>query len=140
MSIEDFPAMDAATLNVAHNSDSVEAENRAYKESAKLPLQRVAGYLLGTVGQRITALGVGLSDARPVRAWAEGGEIREENEGRLRLLYRVARTVALIYDEETARAFLRSSSPYLEDRAPVVVIAEGDEPAALAALREFLEG
>lgn len=139
MSTEGFPT-DAATLSRALNTDSVAAENRAYKESCEWSVPRVAGYLLSTVGQRITAYGVGLSDARPVKAWADGGEIRDENEDRLRLLFRVARSVALVYDEETARAFLRSSSPYLDDKAPVGVIAEGDDLTALAAMRDFLEG
>jgi hypothetical protein len=91
------------------------------------------------LGQRITAVGVGLSDARPVRTWAEGGAIREDNETRLRLLYRVARSVQIAYDEETARAFLRSTSPYLGDRAPLQIVAEADATRALEATRAFLE-
>ncbi len=126
--------------DVNRMDDSVAAEHRAYKESTALSVPQIAGYLLETLGQKVTALGVGLRDARPVRAWQEGREIREENEVRLRLLYRVAKTVASIYDEETARAFLRSSSPYLGDEAPVFAIAAGDEKSALEALRAFLEG
>ena len=127
-------------LEEAHIEDSMLAEQRAYKESAVMSVPEVAGWLLETVGQRITAVGVGLSDARPVRGWVEGGRIREENDERLRLLYRVARTITLVYGERTARSFLRSSSPYLNDTAPVMAIAEGDERSVLAALRAFLEG
>lgn len=120
--------------------ESVEAEQRAYKESAVMAVPALAATLLETIGQRLTAVGVGLSDARPVRGWADGNKIREENEERLRLLYRVARTVTLMYDEQTARAFLRSSSPYLNDTAPILAIAENNERGALEALRAFLEG
>ena len=127
-------------LEEAHIEDSMQAEQRAYKESAVMEVPDVAGWLLNTVGQRITAVGVGLSDARPVRGWIEGKTIRDENEERLRLLYRVARTIALVYGDRTARSFLRSSSPYLNDTAPVVAIANGDERSALEALRAFLEG
>jgi hypothetical protein len=127
-------------LEEARIEDSIQAEQLAYKESARMGVPQLASWLLETVGQRITALGVGLRDARPVREWQEGGKIRDENDERLRLLYRVARTITLVYDEQTARAFLRSSSPYLDDHAPVLAIAEGDERAVLEALRAFLEG
>jgi uncharacterized protein (DUF2384 family) len=119
--------------------DILEAQERAYKESVHKPVAQIAAQLLEMLGQRITAVGVGLSDARPVRAWAAGGVIRDDNAERLRLLYRVTRSVQLVYDEETARAFLRSSSPYLGDRAPVEVIAEGDAPRSIDAVRAFLE-
>ena len=115
------------------------AETRAYKESVVLSVPTAAGYVLDVVGQRISAVALGLRDVRPVRAWQEGGEIREENEARLRLLYRVAKTVASVYDDATARAFLRSSSPYLSDSAPVFAIAEGRDEDVVAAMRAFLE-
>lgn len=128
-------------VDSARMEDAAEAETRAYKESNKLSVPKIAAYVLETVGQRLSAYALGLSDARPIRAWQEGGDIREENEWRLRLLYRIAKTVASIYDEATARAFLRSSSPYLADQSPIWVIAEGrNENEVLEALRTFLEG
>ncbi|HUF32567.1 MAG TPA: antitoxin Xre/MbcA/ParS toxin-binding domain-containing protein [Acidimicrobiales bacterium] len=117
----------------------IEAQERAYKESVQRSAVQIAAQLLEMVGQRIAAVGVGLSDARPIRAWAAGGEIRSDNEEGLRLLYRVARSIQLVYDEETARAFLRSSSPFLGDRSPLEVVAEGDARAVLEAVRAFLE-
>ena len=121
-------------------ADSGEAETRAYKESAFLSVPKIAGYVLDVVGQKIAAVALGLSDVRPIRAWQAGNEIREDNEARLRLLYRVAKTVASIYDESTARAFLRSSSPYLADSSPVLAIAEGKESEVIEAMRTFLDG
>ena len=130
----------SAVLDGARIEDSIDAEQRAYKESAVLKVPEIAGWLLETVGQRITTVAVGLRDARPVREWQQGGKIKEENEERLRLLYRVARTITAVHDEQTARAFLRSASPYLNDSAPVLAIANNDERAVLEALRAFLEG
>lgn len=124
----------AADLDLA-----VEAGEQAYKESVKLPSSALTQYLLDKVGQRITTVGVGLSDARQVRKWAEGGAIRATNEERLQLLYRIARTVELVYDQETARAFLRSTSPYLGDRSPLEAIANLEEQDAIEAVRYLVE-
>jgi len=132
--------VNAEVVESAAMEDAMEAENRAYKESAQLPVSKIAGYVLDVVGQRISAVAVGLSDARPIRLWQEGKEIRDENDGRLRLLYRVAKTVASIYDESTARAFLRASSPYLSDSSPAQAIAANRDVEVLEALRSFLEG
>ena len=118
---------------------AVVADQQAYKESVRLSADKLTEYLLDTIGQRITTAGVGLSDARQVRKWADGGAIRPSNEERLQLLYRVARTVELVFDAETARAFLRSRSPYLGDRSPLRAIADGDESAALESVKFLLE-
>jgi hypothetical protein len=119
--------------------DVLEADERGWKESAKHPLKAIAGQTLEMLGQRIATVGLGLKDARPIRAWAAGEPVRGNNEARLRLLFRVARTIQLVYDEETARAFLRSSSPYLGDRSPLLAIAGDDEAGVLQAMRAFLE-
>lgn len=124
---------------VEPSESTAAAQERAYKEAVKLPTQTVTQYLLDNVGQRLTTVAVGLSDARPVRKWAQGCDIREENEARLRLLYRVARSIELTYDQETARAFLRSSSPVIGDRSPVHAIADLDEAGALDAVRFLVE-
>ena len=119
--------------------EAVAADNKAYKESITLTPQQITSYLLDKVGQRLTAVGTGLKDARQARKWAEGtAEIRSSAEDRLRLLYRVARSVEIIYDQEAARAFLRSTSPYLGDRAPIEAIAAYESEQALEATRFLL--
>lgn len=128
------------SAGVIHMADTKKAEASAYTEALRLSVPKIAGYVLDSVGQKIAAVAVGLRDARPIRAWQDGGEIREDNEARLRLLYRVTRTIATIYDDSTARAFLRSSSPYLDDSSPVLAIAADREPEVLEALRTFLDG
>ena len=123
----------------SEGDEAVQAGLQAYKESLRLRPDTIAAYVIEKVGQRIGVLGTGLSDARSLRKWAEGGEVRASNEGRLRLLYRVARTIEIVYDQETARAFLRSTSPYLGDRAPIEAIADEDDEVVLEAVRYFLE-
>lgn len=130
-----YESLDAARLH-----DTLTAERLAYKEALEVPVAKIAGYVLETVGQKISAVALGLSDARAVRDWQEGKPIREENEFRLRVLYRVAKTIVSIYDEATARAWLRSSSPYLGDAAPAMVIAAGEDARVVEAMRSFLEG
>lgn len=130
---------------VAPHADSgfiaagIDAEERFYKEAIELPVSQMVAWLLDGVGQRIAATGVGLADARPLRGWREGGPIRDENADRVRLLYRVARTISEVYDDRTARAFLRSSSPYLDDRSPLAAVADGEEEEVVRALRAFME-
>ena len=59
------------------------------------------------------------------------------------MLFRVASLIEAFFDAETTRAFLRSASPHLGNRAPLEVIA--DDPVdeaqqnALGAVRAFLE-
>jgi len=119
--------------------EALQADQKAYKESVMLNSAAVTSYLLEALGQRITTVGVGMKDARQIRRWAEGDLPRESNEERLRLLYRIGRMVEIVYDQETARSFLRSTSPALGDRAPIEAIAENDAQAALDAVRYLLE-
>lgn len=121
------------------------SEAAAYRESVQHDVAHMSRWLLEHVGQRITAVALGLSDASVVRQYAVGRtRPRDAREARLRLLYRIARTVAEAYDEETARAFLVGSNPQLGDRSPAVVIAD-EEPETsggevVGAARALVEG
>lgn len=122
-----------------------QAEDAAYRASVRDDTAAIARWLLDHLGQRVTTVGLGLRDASVARRYARG-EVHppQEREARLRLLYRVARTVAEAYDAETARAFLTGSNPQLGDRSPLLVIA--DEPAeqagpeVIGAARALLHG
>lgn len=107
-------------------------EATAYRESVKQDLPTLTSWLLDHVGQRITAVALGLSDASMLRRYKQGdiGSLKEDREARLRLLFRVSRMVAEAFDDETARAFLTSSNPQLGDKSPVVILS--DEPPANA--------
>lgn len=117
-------------------------EQEAYKLSLG-DAQGLTCYLLGTIGQRRTTAAVGLKDARTVKAWAAGtAQVREAAvEVRLRALYRAVWMITEAYAAATAAAWLESTSPYLGDRSPLVVLAQSeDETAFLAAARALLEG
>ena len=122
-----------------------EAEATAYRASVRESPAQMARWCLDNLGQRVSAVGLGLADASLLRRYARGeGSPSAEREARLRLLYRVARMVAGAYDAQTARAFLRGSNPLLGDQAPLTVIAEAplEEAGAevIAAARVLLEG
>lgn len=122
-----------------------QVEDAAYRASVRDDTAAIARWLLDHLGQRVTTVGLGLRDASVARRYARG-EVHppQEREARLRLLYRVARTVAEAYDADTARAFLTGSNPQLGDRSPLLVIA--DEPAeqagpeVIGAARALLHG
>jgi hypothetical protein len=122
-----------------------ESEATAYRASVRESPAQMARWCLDNLGQRVSAVGLGLADASLLRRYARGeGSPSAEREARLRLLYRVARMVAGAYDAQTARAFLRGSNPLLGDQAPLAVIAEAPLETAgaelIAAARVLLEG
>ena len=88
------------------------------------------GWCLENLGQRITVVGLGESDARPVREWAEAG-VPEGMSIQVDALFGAAKRVADVYDDQTARAFLRSSNPYADDRSLLefTAVASIDESA-----------
>lgn len=127
---------------VAADLDKVEWQ--AYHDSCELKAPTLANYVVERLGVQMSAAGVGLADGRPVRSWqADDSQPRPDTLDRLRLLYRVTYVVDAVYGAATARAFLRSASPYLGNRAPLEVIADDEftaaQQAVLGAVRGFLE-
>jgi hypothetical protein len=121
-----------------------EAEATAYRASVREAPAQMARWCLDNLGQRVSAVGLGLSDASLLRRYSRGdGSPSAEREARLRLLYRVARMVAGAYDAQTAQAFLRGSNPLLGDVAPLALIADAPAeqaaPQVIAAARALLE-
>ena len=120
-------------------------ESDAYRKSTTLPHAELAAYVLENVPAQLATAAVGLRDARTVRAWAEGREIKEnEAAHKLQVLFRVVYALVETYGRHVAAAFLRGSSPSLGDRAPLAVLATSPaaeaEPSILSALRALLEG
>src|SRR5579875_1927344 len=124
-----------------------EAWERAYKEAATTPAWQQAEWLLGSIGPRFTAAGVGVRDARTVRRWRDDRvEPRDhEEQARLQLLFRIACAITLTYGRPSvATSFLRSANPQLDDESPLVLLASRPvdqvQRRLLAATRAFLEG
>ena len=124
--------------------DLDKVEWRSYQQSCELKPQSLANYLVAHLGVQMTAVGAGLSDGRPVRSWQSAeAQPRPNTLDRIRLLYRVTHILDSVYGSETARAFLRSASPFLGNRSPLEVIADDDIQSAqqevLGAVRGFVE-
>ncbi len=128
-----------------HVLDIADAVERARKDGIVKPPSEQAQRLLETIGPRVATVGVGLADARPVKAWASGqAEPREAALDKLRLLYVVNEAILAIYEQpNVVVGFLRSANPQLDDESPLRVIASGAptaEAMVIGALRAFLEG
>jgi hypothetical protein len=96
-------------------------------------------WCLENLGQRITTVAVSPEtlDARVVRQWVAGPEsIPEVSQTRAVMLYDAARRIADVYDDQTARAFLRGSNPYAGDRSLLEVIGVEEPEQA----REIVDG
>lgn len=111
-------------------------------ELALTPNQQLE-WCLGNLGVRLTTATVSPElDAAQVEGWL-GGSVPEPAASKVALLYGAAREVSDVYDEQTARAFLRSSNPYAGDDSLLRVIAHGEPEEAQAvvrgAVREFLD-
>lgn len=118
----------------------------SYKDSVTTTDGAKARYLLETLGPRITAVGVGLRDARQAKAWAEFESVpRGDNEDRLRILFRVADAISKVYGARTAAAFVRGANPGLDDES-VLSILSSQKPTAqlekrlMGVVRDFLAG
>ncbi len=99
------------------------------------------------LGQRITTVGLGETDARTVAEWVTSG-VPEIRVTQLGVLYGAAQRISAVFDSQTARAFMRSSNEITSDDAPVQVIArtgiegpEGENARQLisSAVGEFVD-
>jgi hypothetical protein len=105
-------------------------------------------YLLTTVGPRITAVGVGLTDARPLIAWRNGNMPTDEAiRARLSILCRVVQHITATDSPAVAAAFLRGSNPDFFDQSVLILISDAlpeRVPALTIAILDsanrFLEG
>ncbi len=120
----------------------------AHKDCVTTSEQEKAAYLLGTIGPRIAAAALGLSDARQLKSWAReqgGGGPREAIVAkRLDVLFQATRAISNAYSAAVAARFLRSANPQLDDLAPLEVLGDARDDdglrQVLVATRAFLEG
>lgn len=115
-----------------------EQEQVAHAMAARLATAAVAEYLQGVLGQRLTAVIAGVSDAKAVGRWAKAARFpHPEAERRLRDAYQVTQLLMQREAADTVRAWFRGMNPDLDDEAPALAIAT--QPAqVLQAARAFL--
>ena len=86
----------------------------AHQESVKLAVPEKASYLLGTIGPRLAAAALGLSDARQIKRWSTSGDDVEPREHlvaqRLDALYWIVRSVTAVYSAAVAARFSTRST------------------------------
>jgi hypothetical protein len=130
----------------ASTYDAALLDEEAYKASHRTSAAEKTAFLLDAIGPRVTAAALGLSDARPLYKWRTGEvEPRNGEQGqKLQILYRIGYEVTKAYGPKVLSSFLRGSNPQLGDRAPLVVLAQGEanevENELVGATRAFLEG
>lgn len=114
---------------------------QAHERAARASVSERAAFLQGLLGQKLTAIGVGVADPRMVGQWARGErQPAGDEDRRLREMYEVATLLASAESTQTAQAWFMGTNPHLDDRAPAVVFvddAEGGKRVPQAA-RTFL--
>jgi hypothetical protein len=116
---------------------AVTTEQATHARSVRTPITQVAAFLQETLGQRLTAVIAGVSDAKAVGQWARdrrapGPEVQR----RLRDAYQITAMLLEVEDAETVRAWFRGMNPDLGDETPARALTE--RPAeVLQAARDF---
>lgn len=120
-----------------------EVLEHAHKRSVRTAATEQAAFVRQVLGGRLAAASLGLKDTRTLGSWARGGPIKGvDAEHRLQVLFRVTSAIEEAFTPAVAAAFMRGSNPVLEDRAPLLVLADEPpdlaEPRLLAALEALL--
>ncbi len=122
-----------------------DAIDSSFKRSIHASDAERARFLLETLGPRITAVGMGLRDARPVKSWAadEARPRGKDGEERLRILYRIADAVTAVEGPRVAASFVRGANPELDDRSVLSVLSttapdDALESRLMGVVRDFL--
>jgi hypothetical protein len=113
---------------------TVDTRATAHLRAIRASTAEVARQLQDILGQRLTAVIAGVSDAKAVGQWARGARSpHPEAERRLRDAYQVV-TLLLDYDAPpTIRAWFGGMNPHLGDQAPALLIATEPEHVLQAA-------
>ena len=106
----------------------------AHTRAMRASVPEIATSLQEVLGQRLTAVVVGVNDAKAVGQWARGLRApHPDAERRLRDAYQVV-GLLLEYDApETIRAWFGGINPHLGDQAPALVVATEPEHVLQAA-------
>lgn len=116
----------------------------AYREATSIKFPELVRELSEVIGKKLTAYVGGVKDVRALDRWAEGAVAYGDAEDRLRLAYRVVRTLGKHEHPHVVQAWLTGLNPELNDRAPLRLLREGNlekvGPQILGAARAFLAG
>jgi hypothetical protein len=113
-----------------------------HRTALRQSASEIASWLQQTIGQRLVAFGVGVSNPKLVGRWARGmHQPHQKHDRSLRELFQI---VSLLIESgesaATVRAWLIGSNPQLEDRAPIEVFHEGGIDQVRRAAESFTDG
>ena len=117
----------------------------AYRRAVQAPFPEIVGELAAILGKKLTAFIGGVKDTRVIERWMQGGvEPYRDAEQRVRLAYRIAKTLSEHDSARVVQAWFVGLNPELGDRAPLRRLREDDlekaGPELLNAMRAFLAG
>jgi hypothetical protein len=114
------------------------ADLDSHTAAMRSSLPDVARELGSILGQRLTAVIAGVSDAKAIAKWARGERTpRPDSEQRLRNAYYITTLLLQAESPSTVRAWFSGMNPELDDRAPALLFGE-DAARVLQAARTFL--
>ena len=113
-------------------------DRAVYNQATRTDLPTVVRYLQDVLGQRLTAVIAGVSDAKAVGRWGRGVQTpHPEAEKMLRLAFQITQLLVSTESSGTVRAWFIGMNPELDDESPALMLAK--EPAkVLQAARFFL--
>lgn len=115
----------------------------AYNAAARMTQSQLVTELRALLGAKLVAYLGKVKETRAVRQWADGTRTigNDIDVERLRIAYRAARMITERDTPEVAQAWFQGLNPILDDRAPALLLREGDisdvGPKILAAARQF---
>ncbi len=115
----------------------------AYNDAARMTQPQLVTQLRALLGAKLVAYLGKVKETRAVRQWADGTRTigNDTDVERLRIAYRAARMITERDTPEVAQAWFQGLNPILDDRAPALLLREGDiadvGPKVLAAARQF---
>jgi len=93
--------------------------------------------LVDALGIRLVSVSVGVSDATVIRGWLADAQLPDDDPllaARIETLDRFVETVGDLYSIAVVARLLRSAQPDLDDRSPMVVIADAQSRSDLGAV------
>ncbi len=118
-------------------------ELAAHRAATVASFAEVVGELSETLGKKLTAYLAGVKDTRAIDRWIAGAEPYKAADERLRRAYVVALTLREGDHPRVVQAWFTGLNPELDDRAPIRLLAQGNEDdarAVLGAARAFRAG
>jgi hypothetical protein len=102
-------------------------EAQTHVQAIRMPVPELIGELRRILGAKLVAYIGSVGETRAVREWAEGTRTpKGDATERLRLAFRVAKTIADSDGPETAQAWFQGLNPLLGDVSPARLIRTGD--------------